>query len=130
MKRLHINSNKHGQMFKDFNSQAEVDQYLNTIGDHWGLLERTEDQSNIVIDEQGNEHVEVISVVFPATVSFTIEDKSAEVEAEKQKKEKKKKDREDRVMSLKNIDWTKVDKIADLKVIVKALVNESLKDDE
>ena len=131
MIRLHIQSNKHGQMFKDFNSQAEVDEYLSEIGDHWGRK-----QEDIIVvqseiqDEQGNIVQPQITEVLPQEVVFTTEDKTAEYEQEKQKKDKKKKDREDRVMSLKNIDWTKVDKIADLKQIVKALVNESLKDEE
>lgn len=34
--RLYINSQTHGQLYKDFNSQEQVDQYLNEIGNHWG----------------------------------------------------------------------------------------------
>ena len=131
MIRLHIQSNKHGQMFKDFNSQAEVDEYLSEIGDHWGRK-----QEDIIVvqseiqDEQGNIVQPQITEVLPQEVVFTTEDKTAEYEQEKQKKEKKKKYREDRVSSLKKIDWKAVKTIAELKDVVKSIHEELLKDEE
>lgn len=130
MIRLHIQSNKHGQLFKDFESQAEVDKYLSEIGDHWGRK-----QEEIVVvqseiqDEQGNIVQPQITEVLPQEVVFTTEDKTSEVEAEKQKKDKKKKDREDRVSSLKSIDWKNINTVQELKQIVKSLYEEALKDD-
>lgn len=131
MIRLHIQSNKHGQLFKDFESQAEVDQYLFEIGNHWG---RQKEEIAIiqreVQDEQGNIIEPQITEVLPQEVVFTTEDKTVEVEQEKQKKEKKKKDREDRVSSLKKIDWKAIKTIAELKDVVKSIHEEISKDEE
>ena len=131
MIRLHIQSNKHGQLFKDFESQAEVDQYLLEIGNHWG---RQKEEIAIVQrevqDEQGNIIEPQITEILHQEVVFTTEDKTVEVEQEKQKKEKKKKDREDRVSSLKKIDWKAIKTIAELKDVVKSIHEEILKDEE
>lgn len=59
-------------------------------------------------------------------VKTHIEKKQKEIEL----KEAKKKKRLESIDSLKAIDWAKVDTIAKLKVIVKALVDETLKDEE
>ena len=67
-------------MYKDFNSQEEVDQYLSEIGNHWGRQ-----QEEIVIiqneiqDEQGNVVEPQITETLPQQVVFTTEDISAQV---------------------------------------------------
>lgn len=118
----------HGSDLDESEFQKWIDYHVEN--NSWGKKAFKEVIKNEVQDEQGNIVEPAEYIEHDSEYEIIIEDKTAEYEQEKQKKEKKKKDREDRVMSLKNIDWTKVDKIADLKVIVKALVNESLKDDE
>lgn len=118
----------HGSDLDESEFQKWIDYHVEN--NSWGKKAFKETVKYEVQDEQGNIVEPAEYVEHDSEYEIIIEDKTAEYEQEKQKKEKKKKDREDRVMSLKNIDWTKVDKIADLKVIVKALVNESLKDDE
>lgn len=66
----------------------------------------------------------------PAEFTYEIEDKTAEVQAEKLKQDTKKADRFSRVDLFKKIDWNTIDTIAELKVIVRALVKEVTKDDE
>lgn len=131
MIKLYIDSQKHGHVSRDFESQAEVDKYLFEIGNHWG---RQKEEIAIVQreaqDDQGNIIEPQITEVLPQEVVFTTEDKTVEVEQEKQKKEKKKKDREDRVSSLKKIDWKAIKTIAELKDVVKSIHEELLKDEE
>lgn len=62
--------------------------------------------------------------------SHSIDDITAEYEAEKLKQETKINDRVSRVDQLKKIDWNQVVSTADLKAIVKAIVKEITKDDE
>lgn len=133
MKKISIKNKSTGEITHGANKEeTEVQAWIDSQveNDSWGKKAYIETVSYEVQDEQGNIVEPAEYVEHESEYEIIIEDKTAEVEAEKQKKEKKKKDREERVMSLKNIDWTKVDKIADLKQIVKALVNESLKDDE
>lgn len=131
MIRLNINSKKHGLVYRDFETQEQVDKYIAEIGEHWG---RKEDQTVViqyeVQDEQGNIIEPLITEVLKKEVDFEQIDMTKEIEAEKTKKEKKKKYREDRVLNLKKIVWKDVKTIAELKDIVKALVDETLKDDE
>lgn len=68
--------------------------------------------------------------IVPSEFTYEIQDKTAEVETERIKKETKKADRLSRVDLFKKIDWATVDTIAELKVIVRALVKEVTKDDE
>jgi len=130
MIRLYIQSNKHGPLFKDFDSQADVNQYLAEIGDRWGRQQpEVIVVQNEIQDEQGNIVQPQITETLPQEVVFTTEDKTSEIEAEKAKKEKKKKDRESRVTELKKIDWKNINTVQELKQIVKSLYEEALKDD-
>lgn len=118
----------HGSDLDESEFQKWIDYHVDN--NSWGKKAFKETVKYEVKDDQGNVVEPAEYVEHESEYEIIIEDKTAEYEQEKQKKEKKKKDREDRVSSLKKIDWTKVDKIAELKEIVKALVNESLKDDE
>lgn len=95
MLRLKIKSVKHGESYRDFHDQAEIDAFLAEKGDHFG-------------------------VVAEGTVEYIIEDVSAEYD----KKDKKRIDRAARRAELDVIDWAEVKTIAELKRIVKHLVNE------
>jgi len=68
--------------------------------------------------------------VIPADYSYSIEDNTTQVEAEKIRERTKKTDRVSRVGQLKAIDWATIDTIAELKTIVRVLVKEAIKDDE
>ena len=95
MLRLKIKSVKHGEMFLDFNDQSEIDNYLLKKGDHFG-------------------------VVAEGTVEYIIEDVSAEYD----RKNARRIDRAARRASIDNIKWNDVNSIAELKQIVKLIVNE------
>ncbi|MGZ3770054.1 MAG: hypothetical protein ACXVCP_00420 [Bdellovibrio sp.] len=67
---------------------------------------------------------------FPEGFTTEIQDNTASIEAEKTKAAQKQKDRGDRVTSLKTIDWSKVNSITEIKAILKALVDDNLKDEQ
>lgn len=73
--------------------------------------------------------IEYTSYKIPSEFSYEIEDISEEVKAKKEKEDKKLKDRKDRLDQLKKLDWSKINSIAELKVVVKALAEEALKDE-
>ena len=66
----------------------------------------------------------------PSQYLVEIKDITQEVEAERVKHETKKADRVSRVDQLKAIDWTAIDTLTKLKIIVKLLAKEAIKDDE
>ncbi|MFN3453434.1 MAG: hypothetical protein ACK41T_00640 [Pseudobdellovibrio sp.] len=76
MYRLNINSQKHGIVYLDFNTQTEVDNYLANIGTHWGELERTE---VIPATEEQAEQ----TIIHPATATYSVEDITAKSKIEK-----------------------------------------------
>ena len=80
----------------------------------WGLPERPE------LNEMG----EPTGVVLPAEYTLEIKDITAEIEAEKQAKEVKKLAKEKRKDDRKKLDWNKINTVAELKAIVKSLVEE------
>lgn len=82
--------------------------------------------TEIVTDLDGNEFT---SYKIPAEYTVEIEDITQEIEEKKSKEEKRKKDRRDRFDQLKKLDWSKIDTIAELKAVVKALTKEALKDE-
>jgi len=90
----------------------------------------TETVKYAVQDEQGNILEPAEYVEHEAEYEIIIEDKTAEVEAEKIKKEKKQKDRESRVTELKKIAWKDINTVQELKQVVKFIHEELLKDEE
>lgn len=119
MLRLIIKSVKHGESWRDFNSQSEIDVFLLEKGDHFGRLAYQE-----IIDEVKDDEGKVIQpaqvIDHAATVEYFIEDVSDEYF----KKDQKKVDKIARKVDLENIKWSEVTTIAELKRIVKHLVNE------
>lgn len=83
MIRLHINSQKHGQLFKDFLTQEDLDAYLSEIGDHWGKQAWTETIPE-VLDEDG---ITVITpeqtINHPAEFTVSQEDVTSQIDIEK-----------------------------------------------
>ena len=79
-------------------------------------------EGNVVQPEQVINH--------ESTVSFEIVDITAEIQAKKDKADKKDKDRKNRVKDLKAIDFKNINNVADLKPILKSIIDEILKDDE
>lgn len=119
MLRLKIKSVKHGESYRDFHDQAEIDAFLLEKGDHFGRLAYVETIPAIINDEGVEIQPEQI-INHDATVEYIIEDVSAEYD----KKDKKRIDRAARRVDLENIKWNDVNSIAELKQIVKHLVNE------
>lgn len=117
----------HGSDLDESEFQKWIDYHVEN--NSWGKKAFKEVIKNEVQDEQGNIVEPAEYVEHDAEYEIIIEDKTAEVEAEKQKKDKKKKDREDRVSSLKSIDWKNINTVQELKQIVKSLYEEALKDD-
>ena len=119
MLRLKIKSVKHGESYRDFHDQAEIDAFLLEKGDHFGRLAYVETIPAIINDE-GVEIQPEQSINHAATVEYIIEDVSAEYD----RKNARRVDRAARRIDLENIDWQDVTTIAKLKQIVKHLVNE------
>lgn len=79
MLRLNIHSQKHGQMWIDFNSQEEINAFLLEKGNHYGELARQEiiPATQTILDEDGNILQEAKAeeiITHPATVEYVIED--------------------------------------------------------
>lgn len=119
MLRLKIKSVKHGESYRDFHDQAEIDAFLAEKGDHFGRLAYVETIPAIINDEGVEIQPEQV-INHEATVEYIIEDVSAEYD----KKDKKRIDKAARRAELDVIDWAEVKTIAELKKIVKHLVNE------
>lgn len=119
MLRLKIKSVKHGESYRDFVDQAEIDAFLAEKGDHFGRLAYVE-KIPAVKDEQGLEIQPEQIINHAATVEYIIEDVSSEYD----KKNAKRVDKAARRADLDNIKWSEVTTIAELKRIVKHLVNE------
>ena len=119
MLRLKIKSVKHGESYRDFHDKDEIDAFLLEKGDHFGRLAYVETIPAIINDE-GVEIQPEQSINHAATVEYIIEDVSAEYD----KKDKKRIDRAARRVDLENIKWNEINSIAELKQIVKHLVNE------
>ena len=119
MLRLKIKSVKHGESYRDFHDQAEIDAFLLEKGDHFGRLAYVETIPAIINDE-GVEIQQEQVINHEATVEYIIEDVSAEYD----RKNARRIDRAARRASIDNIKWNDVNSIAELKQIVKHLVNE------
>lgn len=119
MLRLKIKSVKHGESYRDFHDQAEIDAFLLEKGDHFGRLAYVETIPAIINDEGVEIQPEQV-INHEATVEYIIEDVSAEYD----RKNARRVDRAARRIDLENIDWQDVTTIAKLKQIVKHLVNE------
>ena len=119
MLRLKIKSVKHGESYRDFHDQAEIDAFLAEKGDHFGRLAYVE-TIPAVKDEQGVEIQPEQVINHEATVEYIIEDVSAEYD----RKNARRVDRAARRVDLENIKWNEINSIAELKQIVKHLVNE------
>lgn len=119
MLRLKIKSVKHGQSYRDFHDQAEIDAFLLEKGDHFGCFAYVETIPAIV-DDQGVELQPEQIINHDATVEYIIEDVSEEYV----KKDERRVNKAARRVDLENIDWQDVTTIAKLKQIVKHLVNE------
>lgn len=72
MLRLNIHSQKHGQMWIDFNSQEEINAFLLEKGNHYGELARQEIISEVK-DAEGNVIQPEAIIVHPATVEYIVE---------------------------------------------------------
>lgn len=119
MLRLKIKSVKHGESYRDFHDQAEIDTFLLEKGDHFGRLAYVETIPSVK-DDQGIEIQPEQIINHDATVEYIIEDVSTEYD----KRNARRIDRAARRIDLENIDWQDVNTIAKLKQIVKHLVNE------
>lgn len=133
------NGKEESEFTKRSDAQAHFDLYRSR--GHWGKEEQTIEHEEIVeqkevLDDKGEVVTPAIKGVpawtetIPAEFTYEIQDKTAEIEAEKAKRETKKVDRLSRVDQFKKIDWNTIDTIAELKGIVKALVKEAIKDEE
>jgi hypothetical protein len=152
------NGREAGEFATQAEAQAHFDHHR-TKG-HWGKEEQIIEHEEIpavyetiihpaepaLIDENGvevvpakaewseqvliSEAIPAWTEVIPAEFTYEIQDKTAEVKAEKTKQDNKKSDRFSRVDQFKKIDWNAIDTIAELKVIVRSLVKEAIKDDE
>jgi hypothetical protein len=81
MKRLNINSQKHGLRWLEFETQEQLDQYLNTIGDHWGII-ATQQIIPAVIDPETLVEINPEQIInIPGTVEYTVVDITAEIQA-------------------------------------------------
>ena len=102
-----------------------------------GVPEVKDEQGNVITPEVLEvivpEWVEVIAAydeLKPAEYDWEIHDRSAEEEEKELKDSTKRSDRISRVGFFKTIDWSAVDNLVDLKIIVRHLVREAIKDDE
>lgn len=106
-------------MFCDFVDQAEIDAFLQEKGDHFGRLayqeiidEVKDDEGNVIQPQQIIDHA--------ATVEYVIQDVSDEYF----KKDQKKVNKIARKIDLENIKWNQINTIAELKQILKLIVDE------
>lgn len=128
MLRLNIHSQKHGEMTHNFESELEAQAFIEASGDHYGKPAYTEIIPP-VLDENGV--VESAKEVnHPSEYLIEMVDITAEVQAKKNKADKKDKDRKNRVKDLRAIDFKNINNVADLKPILKSIIDEILKDDE
>lgn len=119
MLRLIIKSVKHGESWRDFNSQADIDAFLEEKGDHFGRLAYQEVIEEIK-DDEGKIIQEAQVIDHAATVEYIIQDVSDEYFKKDQKKVKK----IARKLDLENIKWNEVNSIAEVKQILKLIVDE------
>jgi hypothetical protein len=119
MLRLKIKSVKHGESYRDFNDQAEIDAFLVEKGDHFGRLAYVE-TIPAIIDDQGVELQPEQIINHDATVEYIVEDVSEEYA----RKDERRVNKAARRIDLENIKWNEINSIAELKQIVKHLVNE------
>lgn len=93
MKKLKINSQKHGKLERKFETQGELDLYLETIGDHWGKSEWIELIPE-VMDDAGNTLEPAKQIIHPAEYTYEIIDitneyqKELDIEKRKETREK------------------------------------------
>lgn len=119
MLRLIIKSQKHGESWRDFNSQADIDNFLAEKGDHFGRLAYQEVIEEIK-DDEGKVIQEAQVIDHAATVEYIIQDVSEEYFKKDQKKVKK----IARKLDLENIKWNDINSIAEVKQILKLIVDE------
>jgi len=119
MLRLKIKSKKHGEMFCDFHDQAEIDAFLAEKGDHFGRLAYQEIIEEIK-DDEGKIIQEAQVIDHAATVEYIIQDVSDEYF----KKDQKKVNKIARKIDLENIKWNDINSIAEVKQILKLIVEE------
>lgn len=81
MLRLIIKSQKHGESYRDFNNQAEINEFLDEKGDHFGRLAFVETIPALV-DDQGNIVEEEYTINREATVEYQVIDVTDEVNEE------------------------------------------------
>lgn len=119
MLRLIIKSQKHGESWRDFNSQADIDAFLAEKGDHFGRLAYQEVIEEIK-DDEGKIIQEAQVINHAATVEYIIQDVSEEYFEKENKKNKKNKRKQD----IKDIKWNDINSIAEVKQILKLIVDE------
>lgn len=110
MKRLIIKSEKHGEMYRDFETEAEIQEFIDASGDHYGHLDYTEiipakdavygeapllepevlDENGVVITPAVYGEAPLLqeaqpeqSIFHPATVSYEVVDVTAQINKEK-----------------------------------------------
>lgn len=142
MIKISISRNNQVTNQANFQTQAEADAWLaqevanKSFGKPAGFYpisqlspeELAQETSRKEVDELGNPLMEVM-VEIPAQYSVATEDITAQVEAEKAKEAQKKADRSNRVVNLKSIDWSKNLSNVQMQAILKALVEDNLKDE-
>lgn len=85
------------------------------------------EREEIIFDETGKE-LEVIK--HPTEFTYEIVDITAEIEAKKQAQEAKKLAKKQRLENLKSINYTSINSVAELKAVVKWLVEKQLEEAE
>ena len=138
MKKLSIKKNNEVVQHCNFESDEAMQAFIQLLADQapWGKPERwvkdtpmsplsDEDKAKALetrtVDVMGEQ---VKEYKLGAEYEIDIKDITAEVKAEKQAKEAKKLAKEKRKDDRKKLDWSKINSIAELKAIVKSLVEE------
>ena len=131
---------KNGQVVQPvrFDNDADMNQWIQMLADTaaWGLPERwlpdsimsplSEEQKAMALESRTMEVMgeQVVEYRLPSEYKIDVQDITAEVQAEKSAKEAKKLAKEKRKDDRKKLDWSKVNSVAELKAIVKSLVEE------
>lgn len=138
MKKLSIKKNNEVVQHCNFESDEAMQAFIQLLADQapWGKPERwvvdsvasplsEEDKAKALetrtVEVMGEQ---VTEYMLGAEYQIDIKDITAEVQAEKQTKEAKKLAKEKRKDDRKKLDWNKINTVAELKAIVKSLVEE------
>lgn len=138
MKRLSIKKNGQEVQFANFDNDQAIEDFKQVLasGESWGLPERwlqdtplaplTEEQKAQAIETRTVEVMGemVTEYKMAAEYSVDIEDITAQVQTEKAAKEAREKRKKDRKGARKALDWSKINTVAELKAIVKNLIEE------